>query len=82
LNFINAGTLGHIFGFGVDYGFYIMQSYLREEVRDVNNALRLSGENVMIWAATTNTDEMIRDSGVSTSFFIIYMQDIHAGISG
>ena len=53
LNFINVGTLALIFGFGVDYGLYIMQSYLREETRDVNNALRLSGKNVMMCAATT-----------------------------
>jgi len=53
LNFINIGTMALIFGFGVDYGIYIMQAYLREDTRDINNALRLSGKNVMMCAATT-----------------------------
>jgi uncharacterized protein len=52
-NFINIGTMALIFGFGVDYGIYIMQAYLREETRDINNALSLSGKNVMMCAATT-----------------------------
>ncbi|MGO9614589.1 MAG: efflux RND transporter permease subunit [Dissulfurispiraceae bacterium] len=52
-NFINIGTMALIFGFGVDYGVYVMQAYLREETRDINNALRLSGKNVMMCAATT-----------------------------
>ncbi len=53
LNFINIGTMALIFGFGVDYGIYIMQSYLREDTKDINNALKLSGKNVMMCAATT-----------------------------
>jgi len=52
-NFINIGTMALIFGFGIDYGIYIMQTYLKEETRDINNALNLSGKNVMICAATT-----------------------------
>lgn len=52
-NFINIGTMALIFGFGVDYGLYVMQAYLREETRDINNALQLSGKNVMMCAATT-----------------------------
>jgi uncharacterized protein len=52
-NFINIGTMALIFGFGVDYGIYIMQSYLREDVMDIDNAMRLSGKNVMMCAATT-----------------------------
>jgi len=52
-NFINIGTMALIFGFGVDYGLYVMQAYLREDSRDINNALQLSGKNVMMCAATT-----------------------------
>ena len=52
-NFINIGTIALIFGFGVDYGIYVMQAYLREEKNDVDNALRISGKNVMMCAATT-----------------------------
>ncbi len=52
-NFINIGTMALIFGFGVDYGLYVMQAYLREDTRDINYALRLSGKNVMMCAATT-----------------------------
>jgi predicted RND superfamily exporter protein len=52
-NFINVGTMALIFGFGVDYGVYIMQAYLREDTKDVTHALRLSGKNVMICASTT-----------------------------
>jgi uncharacterized protein len=52
-NFINIGTIAMIFGFGVDYGIYIVQAYLREETKDVANALRISGKNVMMCAATT-----------------------------
>ncbi|HMK60007.1 MAG TPA: MMPL family transporter [Dissulfurispiraceae bacterium] len=52
-NFINIGTMALIFGFGVDYGLYIMQAYLREDTKDINNALQLAGKNVMMCAATT-----------------------------
>ena len=52
-NFINIGTMALIFGFGVDYGLYVMQAYLREDTRDINNALQLSGKNVIMCAATT-----------------------------
>lgn len=52
-NFINVGTMALIFGFGVDYGLYVMQAYLREETRSVRNALRLSGKNVLVCASTT-----------------------------
>jgi predicted RND superfamily exporter protein len=52
-NFINVGTMALIFGFGVDYGVYVMQAYLREETKDVGNALRLSGKNIIVCAATT-----------------------------
>jgi len=52
-NCINIGTMALILGFGVDYGIYIMQAYLQEETRNVNNALKLSGKNIMMCAATT-----------------------------
>ena len=52
-NFINVGTVCLIFGLGVDYGVYVMQAYLGEERRDVSNALRITGKNVMMCAATT-----------------------------
>jgi predicted RND superfamily exporter protein len=52
-NFINIGVMALIFGFGVDYGIYMMQAYLQEETRSVGNALRLAGKNVLMCAATT-----------------------------
>ena len=52
-NFINIGTIALIFGFGVDYGIYLMHAYLREEVRDTSNALRITGKNILMCAATT-----------------------------
>ncbi|MBI5026546.1 MAG: MMPL family transporter [Nitrospirae bacterium] len=52
-NFINVGTIALIFGFGVDYGIYVMQAYLKEDERDIGNALRITGKNVMMCAATT-----------------------------
>jgi predicted RND superfamily exporter protein len=52
-NFMNVGTVSLIFGLGVDYGVYVMQAYLGEEKRDVSNALRITGKNVMMCAATT-----------------------------
>jgi uncharacterized protein len=52
-NLINIGTTVLIFGFGVDYGIYVMQSYIGEEKMDIGNALQISGKNVMMGAATT-----------------------------
>ncbi len=52
-NFINIGTLALLFGLGVDYGIYVMNAFLMEERRDAGSALRLSGKNVMMCAATT-----------------------------
>lgn len=52
-NYINVGTVALIFGFGVDYGIYVMQAYIREDKMDIGNALRISGKNVMMCAATT-----------------------------
>jgi predicted RND superfamily exporter protein len=52
-NFINVGTIALIFGLGVDYGIYVMQAYLKEDERDIGNALRITGKNVMMCAATT-----------------------------
>jgi predicted RND superfamily exporter protein len=52
-NFINIGTVALIFGFGVDYGIYVMQAYIKENERDVGNSLRIAGKNVMMCAATT-----------------------------
>lgn len=52
-NFINVGTVALIFGFGVDYGIYIMQAYLKEEKRAAGNALRITGKDIMMCAATT-----------------------------
>ncbi|RJQ51657.1 MAG: hypothetical protein C4526_09430 [Nitrospiraceae bacterium] len=53
LNFINMGTVALIFGLGVDYGIYIMQAYLKEDKRDIGSALRFSGKNILMCAATT-----------------------------
>lgn len=52
-NFINVGAIALIFGFGVDYGIYVMQAYLKEDKRDIGNAIRITGKNVMMCAATT-----------------------------
>lgn len=52
-NFINVGTVALIFGLGVDYGIYIMHAYVREDKKDIGNALRVSGKNIMMGAATT-----------------------------
>lgn len=52
-NFINIGTTALIFGFGVDYGVYVMQAYIGEDKMDIGNALRICGKNVMMCAATT-----------------------------
>lgn len=52
-NFVNIGTVALIFGLGVDYGIYLMQAYIEEEKRDISNALRIAGKNIMMGAATT-----------------------------
>ena len=52
-NFVNIGTVALIFGLGVDYGIYLMQAYIKEEKRDISNALRIAGKNIMMGAATT-----------------------------
>lgn len=52
-NFINIGTVALIFGFGVDYGIYMMQAYLKEDKKDIGNAMRFAGKNIFMCAATT-----------------------------
>lgn len=52
-NFINVGAIALIFGLGVDYGIYVMQAYLHEAQPGVGGALRVSGKNVFMCAATT-----------------------------
>jgi predicted RND superfamily exporter protein len=52
-NFINVGTIALIFGFGVDYGIYLMQAYFKEDITDIRNALQITGKNIMMCAATT-----------------------------
>lgn len=52
-NYINVGTIALIFGFGVDYGIYVMQAYIREDKMDISNAFQISGKNVVMCAATT-----------------------------
>lgn len=52
-NVFNIGSIALIFGLGVDYGIYIMQAYLMEDKKDIRNALRISGKNVIMCAATT-----------------------------
>jgi predicted RND superfamily exporter protein len=52
-NFINIGTITLIFGFGVDYGVYLIQAYLKEEITDIRNALQITGKNIMMCVATT-----------------------------
>ncbi|MBI4684650.1 MAG: MMPL family transporter [Nitrospirae bacterium] len=52
-NFINIGAIALIFGFGVDYGIYVMQAFIREKEGDVGSALRITGKNVLMCAGTT-----------------------------
>ncbi len=52
-NFINIGTVALIFGLGVDYGIYMMQAYLKDSGGNIENALSLTGRNIMMCAATT-----------------------------
>lgn len=53
LNVISIGTVALIFGLGVDYGIYVMQAYIGEDTRGIGRALRVSGKNVVMCAATT-----------------------------
>jgi predicted RND superfamily exporter protein len=52
-NVFNISAIALIFGLGVDYGIYVIQAYLMEDTMDVGNALRISGKNVIMCAATT-----------------------------
>ncbi|MCC6326653.1 MAG: MMPL family transporter [Candidatus Brocadia sp.] len=52
-NVFNISAIALIFGLGVDYGIYVIQAYLMEDTVDVGNALRISGKNVIMCAATT-----------------------------
>ncbi|NUO07194.1 MAG: MMPL family transporter [Candidatus Brocadia sp.] len=52
-NVFNVSAIALIFGLGVDYGIYVIQAYLMEDTMDVGNALRISGKNVVMCAATT-----------------------------
>lgn len=52
-NVFNISAVALIFGLGVDYGIYVIQAYLMEDTVDIGNALRISGKNVIMCAATT-----------------------------
>jgi len=52
-NFINVGAIALIFGFGVDYGIYVMQAYVIDKNRDIGNAIKKTGRNIIMGTATT-----------------------------
>jgi len=52
-NFFNVAGIALIFGFGVDYGIYLMQAYLEEGSGRGADAVRAVGGSVVLCAATT-----------------------------
>jgi len=52
-NFFNVAGIALIFGFGVDYGIYLMQTYLEEHERAGSAAVQSVGGVVILCAVTT-----------------------------
>jgi hypothetical protein len=52
-NFFNVAGIALIFGFGVDYGIYLMQAHLEEHERAGSTAVRSVGGIVVLCAVTT-----------------------------
>lgn len=52
-NFFNVAGIALIFGFGVDYGIYLMQAHIEEGSREGANAVRSVGGSVVLCAVTT-----------------------------
>lgn len=52
-NFFNVAGIGLIFGFGVDYGIYLMQAYIERGSGKASNAVRSTGGIIVLCAVTT-----------------------------
>jgi predicted RND superfamily exporter protein len=52
-NFFNVAGIALIFGFGVDYGIYLMQAHIEEDSRDGSKAVRSVGGSIVLCAVTT-----------------------------
>ena len=52
-NFFNVAGIALIFGFGVDYGIYLMQAHLEDDSRRSSNAVRSVGGSIVLCAVTT-----------------------------
>ena len=52
-NFFNVAGIALIFGFGVDYGIYLVQAHLEEGSRVGSNAVRSVGGSIVLCAVTT-----------------------------
>lgn len=52
-NFFNVAGIALIFGFGVDYGIYLMQAHIEEGAREASKAVRSAGGSIVLCAATT-----------------------------
>jgi predicted RND superfamily exporter protein len=52
-NFFNVAGIALIFGFGVDYGIYLMQAHVETDSGQGADAVRSVGGSVILCAATT-----------------------------
>ncbi len=52
-NFFNVAGIALIFGFGVDYGIYLMQAHIEAGSEDGSNAVRAVGGSIVLCAVTT-----------------------------
>ena len=52
-NFFNVAGIALIFGFGVDYGIYLMQTHLEEGAKGGSHAVRSVGGSIVLCAVTT-----------------------------
>jgi hypothetical protein len=52
-NFFNVAGIALIFGFGVDYGIYLVQAHLEEGSRAGSTAVRSVGGSIMLCGVTT-----------------------------
>ena len=52
-NFFNVAGIALIFGFGVDYGIYLMQAHIEKGSGGGSDAVRSTGGNVVLCAVTT-----------------------------
>jgi predicted RND superfamily exporter protein len=52
-NFFNVAGIALIFGFGVDYGIYLMQAHIERDSGKASNAVRSTGGIIVLCAVTT-----------------------------